>query len=154
MENKRGQGLSVNAIILIVLGVVVLVVLILGFTIGWDKVAPWIKTSNNVDTIAQACSTACTTGSVYDYCSVNRELNDGTRKITTSCATFSVYSNYSQYGIQKCPAISCNIDCTTIKIEGKTPVESTTSCNKDTQDDITSIAKIKNTANKYCCLDK
>ena len=47
--NKRGQGLSTNAIILIVLGVVVLVVLIGGFTIGWGQMAPWIKTNKKAD---------------------------------------------------------------------------------------------------------
>ena len=32
---KRGQSMSTNTIILIILGVVVLVVLIMGFTQGW-----------------------------------------------------------------------------------------------------------------------
>jgi len=107
--NKRGQGLSTNAIILIVLGVVVLVVLIGGFTIGWGQMAPWIKT-NNVATIAQACGVACSTGSQFDYCSVDRELNDGTTEITNNCNEFSGEENkdtYGKYGIEKCPQITC-----------------------------------------------
>lgn len=152
MENKRGQGLSVNAIILIVLGVIVLVMLVLGFTIGWDKIAPWIKTDNNVATIAQACATACSTNSVYDYCSVERELKNGTNEIKTSCAVFSVYSAFSKYGIQKCSAISCNIDCKDIKFDSKTADESTSACGTD-KEDITSIAKVETLGNK-CCIAK
>ena len=72
--NKKAQGLSTNAIILIVLGVIVLVVLVVGFLAGWDKIASWIKPSNNVKTIVDACSMACSTNSVYDYCNVTREV--------------------------------------------------------------------------------
>ena len=45
---KRGQGLSTSAIILIILGVVVLVVLIAGFTIGWSALKDYINPSNNL----------------------------------------------------------------------------------------------------------
>ena len=72
--NKRGQGLSVNAIILIVLGVVVLAVLIFGFTVGFGKILPFISSGNNVDTIVTACSTACTTNNVLGYCTTPREI--------------------------------------------------------------------------------
>lgn len=73
--DKKAQGLSINAIILIVLGIVVLAVLIIGFTIGWGKIAPWISTGgNNIDTIVQQCSLACTTSSMNDYCNVLREV--------------------------------------------------------------------------------
>ena len=36
-KNRKGQGLSTNAIILIVLGIVVLVVLIAGIMLGWGQ---------------------------------------------------------------------------------------------------------------------
>jgi len=110
---KRGQGLSTNAIILIILGVVVLVILIMGFTMGWDRIAPWIS-SNNVDTIVQQCSVACSTNSVYDYCSTNRTLNDGTNKIKSTCYTFSLDLDLAKYGIDE-----CSLDC-----------KSTTNCNE------------------------
>ena len=35
--NKKGQDLSIGTLILIVLGIVVLVLLILGFTLGWGN---------------------------------------------------------------------------------------------------------------------
>ena len=107
MQNKRGQGLSTNAIILIVLGVVVLVVLIGGFTIGWGQMAPWIKT-NNVNTIVQACSVACSTDNKYDYCTVDRELNDGSTKVKTDCNLLSK-PPYTNYEIKECPQLTCTL---------------------------------------------
>ncbi len=100
--DKRGQGLSTNAIILIVLGVVVLVILILGFTMGWDKIAPWMS-KDNVDTIVNQCSVACSTHSVYDYCTKERELNDGANKIQGNCSFFAV--NHPKYGVANCSAL-------------------------------------------------
>jgi hypothetical protein len=102
MDNKRGQGLSTNAIILIILGVVVLVVLILGFTMGWSRIAPWLS-NDNVDTIVQQCAVACSTNSVYDYCTKERELNDGKNKVTGTCVYFQ---NSNKYGLTPC-SLSC-----------------------------------------------
>ncbi|MBU0893851.1 MAG: hypothetical protein KKF48_04070 [Nanoarchaeota archaeon] len=112
MINKRGQGLSTNAIILIILGVVILVVLIIGFTLGWERLAPWIKPSNNVKDIVQACSIACSTENVYDYCSFKRELKaedlpDDVKSIEETCKFFSDTANtdYTKYGIKDCPGL-------------------------------------------------
>jgi len=107
MFNKRGQGLSINAIILIILGVVVLVILIAGFTMGWGKVAPWIS-SNNVDTIVTACGIACSTDSQYDFCSVDRVLKDAEGKeVTASCFELSK-DFYSKYDIKGCSSVDCS----------------------------------------------
>ncbi|GBE19808.1 hypothetical protein BMS3Abin17_00537 [archaeon BMS3Abin17] len=107
MNNKRGQGLSTNAIILIVLGVVVLVILIAGFTIGWSSISSYLS-SNNVNTIVKACSTACSTDDVYGYCSIDRKLVDAEKKeFTETCAEFSINADYEKYGIQACSAIDC-----------------------------------------------
>lgn len=74
--DKKAQGLSTNAIVLIVLGVFVLVVLIAGFTIGWAKILPFLGTDNNVDQVVQQCALACATSSTFDYCK-DREINYG-----------------------------------------------------------------------------
>jgi len=71
--DKRGQGLSTNAIILIILGVVVLAVLIIGFTMGWDTIAPWLS-KDNVQNIVTSCETACVIQNVYDYCTSERVI--------------------------------------------------------------------------------
>jgi len=108
LRNKKGQGLSVNAIILIILGIIVLVILILGFTIGWNKFLPFIG-GNNVQNIVTACETACTTGAKYDFCSTARSVDDGVNaKFDSNCNTLANDAKYEQYGIKKCPAITCS----------------------------------------------
>ena len=107
MQNKRGQGLSTNAIIMIILGVVVLIVLILGFTMGWGKFLPFLST-NNVDTIKNSCGVACSTNSAFDYCSVAREVNDGVNdKFSDTCSSLANNETYipRNYGIAKCPGL-------------------------------------------------
>ncbi len=107
MENKRGQGLSTNAIILIILGVVILIILIVGFTLGWDKIAPFIKT-NNVETIKSSCVSACATVNTYSFCSQNRTLKaDGVKLEDKTCFELNKTA-YPAYGIEECPAITCS----------------------------------------------
>ena len=145
MQNKKGQGLSTNAIILIVLGVVVLIVLIIGFTVGWKNIAPWLS-SDNVDTIVNQCGTSCTTNSKYDYCTKTRTLNAEEVEIETNCAVFSVINEYSQYGIEECSLIDCDIECESITVGENTAVPKDL-C-EDTEDDVTSITDVK------CCILK
>lgn len=113
MFNKRGQGLSTSAIVLIVLGVVVLAILIIGFTIGWGKLAPWIS-SDNTDTIVQACTAACSTGSVSAYCVTERELKSDNlfekKSITGTCKFFATNPAFSLLGIEDCSASLCVAD--------------------------------------------
>ena len=110
-KNRRGQGLSTNAIILIILGVIILVILIAGFTLGWKKLIPFIST-NNVDTIKTSCSIACSTESAFDYCSVERDVKDGTNdKFSETCFNLASSDEYASrnYGIGKCSAITCGV---------------------------------------------
>jgi hypothetical protein len=109
MVNKRGQGMSISTVILLILGLVILVVLILGFTMGWSKILPFVS-KNNLDGVNNACSIACSTNGVYDYCGVKRDVKDGTNpKFSATCqelSTQQVYINRN-YGIAACPAL-CN----------------------------------------------
>jgi hypothetical protein len=110
MINKKGQGMSISTVILLILGLVILVVLILGFTIGWSKLAPWIS-SNNLDTLKNSCATFCATGGTYDFCSVLRDVKDGTNaKFQATCQDLSTKATYLSrgYGIVACPNL-----CTT-----------------------------------------
>lgn len=119
--NKRGQSLSTGAIILIILGVIVLVVLALGFTIGWNKLTPWLSQGNNVQAIATQCSTYCSLTSTYDYCArqmtvtansityngtCNQFANDPS-KITSKPVDSNLATNVKSFGVASCPAITC-----------------------------------------------
>ncbi len=113
-NNNRGQELSTSTIILIILGIAVLVILVIGFTIGWQKVVPWLS-SNNVDTVVNQCQAACTTSNVYDYCNSQRKLvaddlpvgADGKKPsdVTNTCNFFSTDSTYLKYNIGACPGL-------------------------------------------------
>ena len=119
LRQKRGQGLSTNAIILIVLGVVVLVILIAGFTMGWRNVAPWLS-SENVGTIVTSCDTSCSTNNVYAFCSKDRELVDSEKKkVKTTCVILAEVSDFSKYAIDECSSIDCELLCSDLKINDK-----------------------------------
>jgi len=107
-KSKRGQGLSINAIILIVLGIVVLVFLILGFALGWGNLRDKVFSSNNVNTISQGCQTSCLTGAEFDYCSAKRELKaDGINLKDVTCNYLA--QKQPRYEIETCPSVSCNV---------------------------------------------
>lgn len=81
MENRRGQGLSITTIVIIILAIVVLVFLVYGFSVGWNNLFDRVENigggAENVASIVQACSLACSTNSQFDYCSVRREVTFG-----------------------------------------------------------------------------
>jgi len=110
MINKKGQGLSVNVIILLVLGLAVLVILILGFTIGWNKILPFIA-GNNVDTIVNQCQAACSTNSQYGFCATTRTVNDGiNEEFDATCYSLATDTLYTSrlYGVDTCPQVTCS----------------------------------------------
>ncbi len=106
MFNKRGQELSTSTIILLILGVIILVLLALGFTSGWGKIFPWIS-SSNVDQVKSLCSSACAVNGEYEYCRAPKTLttsNKSEKIIDSTCFYLATYQ--PKYGIE-----SCNIDC-------------------------------------------
>jgi len=115
--NKRGD--TNWAVISIILAVLVLVILIIGFTLGWDKINPFVS-RKNVDTVVSVCQTACATSSTYDYCNVQRKLVDAEKnKITSSCYVFANYEEFLKYNIENCDTITCSTGCTDLVINGK-----------------------------------
>ncbi len=107
LMNKKGQGLSTNAIILIILGVIVLAVLAIGFFFGWQTLLPWIQ-QDNVDTIVSQCQTACSTRSTFAFCSQERTLRAGGEEVATeTCLEFATNEEYAIYDVGECPQITC-----------------------------------------------
>jgi len=88
--NERGQGMSINVIVMIILAVVVLVFLVYGFTVGWtnlfDNLGNFGGGESNVQTIIQACGIACSTNSQFDYNTLMRDVKFGDgNKVKASC---------------------------------------------------------------------
>ena len=113
-KDKKGQSLTLGTIILIVLGVIVLVFLIWGFANGWgtlwDKILAFGGGGSTVDTIAQSCAIACTTGSINEFCSLQRTVKiDATTEVKGySCSQLVEGKEGIALGIiQECPSIKC-----------------------------------------------
>ncbi|MBM3233062.1 hypothetical protein FJZ18_02760 [Candidatus Pacearchaeota archaeon] len=86
--NRRGQELSVGTLILIVLGIVLLVLLILGFSLGWSNL--WEKinifsSTTSLESIAQKCSLAVTSGSLLSYCESFTQITFEGKKQYVNC---------------------------------------------------------------------
>lgn len=111
--NKRGQEISVNTLVLIVIAVLVLVFLIVGFAIGWKKIFPFITPGNNVKEVVDKCSLACNTQSVYDYCSAKREVRVDEAIISISpkkefTATCKDLEAVNGLGVSPCASLQCS----------------------------------------------
>jgi len=84
MVNKKGQDLSIGTLILIVLGIVVLVLLILGFSMGWTNL--WEKInifggSGSISTVITNCGLLVASDSSYSYCNDFKKIDvDGSNK--------------------------------------------------------------------------
>lgn len=159
--DKKAQGLSVNMIILIILGVAVLVLAILGFTLGWSSLTPWID-SKNIDTIVKTCNTKCALGNKYDFCNANLESalkDEKGNEIITSCYALANIPEFNIYGINKCSNINCQpeSECQLIKININNKEfigEEKDNCDEN-DIDISDIAKGKSsdsTSTLHCCL--
>lgn len=76
--NKRGAEMTIGTIVMIILALVVLVVLIYGFTVGWGNLFQNIIGFGggkvNVQTVVQSCQVSCSTQSSYDYCQRKRNV--------------------------------------------------------------------------------
>jgi hypothetical protein len=118
--NKKGQNLTIGTIIMIVLGIAVLVFLIFGFSTGWNNM--WSKITNlgggeaNVATIRQSCVLACSIENKEGFCDqvrIVKYYDPATPgKIATNeegtCDDWTSEDGvYSNMGVPKCPAITC-----------------------------------------------
>lgn len=121
MFNKRGQELSTTTIILLVLGVIILVVLVIGFSTKWTVFKNLISPTN-VDNMVEDCNTVCELNSKYSFCSAERLLrvNEDKLEVRTSCAVLASASNFEKYSFEECPVIECDLKCEDIVIDSKT----------------------------------
>jgi len=104
---KRGMELTIGTMVVIVLAIVVLVVLIVGFTGGWGNL--WGNISaffggSNIDSIVQACNTACLTNSKNAWCLEERKITG----VSITEKTCDELKSQVEYGFKDCPAITCS----------------------------------------------
>ena len=123
-DNKKGQGLELSTIILIVLGIAVLIFLIFGFYTGWSSL--WGRITNlgggggsNIDSVRQGCMVACVGQSNSDWCTTKRTVKydeaveiSGVKKksVVGTCNEFADPTkavNYPGVNVEAC-TITCN----------------------------------------------
>jgi len=83
--DKKGQSLSINTIIILILAIAVMVFLIAGFAIGWGKISQYLS-GKNVQEVVDGCSISCSSGSgSYEFCFGKKTLSsdDGKFKDVT-----------------------------------------------------------------------
>jgi len=103
MENKKGQEMSVSTLILIVLGVVILVILVLGFSLGWDTIFGKLKfVPSDLQALKSACPTYSEQNLVIDYCQL--------REIKTSVIGKKEYLNCEDPRVKSTSSIQCDKD--------------------------------------------
>ncbi len=100
--NKKGQDLSIGTLILIVLGIVVLVLLILGFSLGWDNL--WEKInifggSSSVGDVVTQCSLSITQANTYDYCNSFKSIKIDGKTEYLNCQDDRVQGSLSKTGL-------------------------------------------------------
>ncbi len=162
MVNKKAQSMSLTTILLMVLGIVVVVLLIWGFSTGWsgfwDRISPF-GSKANVDSIRSGCKLACASSDQYNFCEKSQtvKFDDGT-SWKGSCYNFMANS---KVGVEGC-SIECSVDKLPKKCEGTSEnslegkwQEKACDTTLD-EEDVTS--KVGNTDgkndNKYCCIQK
>ena len=110
--NKRGQGLNVTTIIIVVLAILVLVILTLYFTGGmqklWEQITGVAGTYNEADvtTARQLCITFCTTQDEQSFCSYKFNLRKGDAVEVKYCDQYPINAHLSP----ECTAFR-DIDC-------------------------------------------
>jgi|SRR3989344_6083678 len=117
VSDKKGD-VTIGTIILIVLGVVVLVFLIFGFSTGWnnlwDKIFNFGGGNTNVDTIRTACSLACSQKAVDAFCNEQREVKyskpNGNSPATGTCKSLANNNNAKTAGlyVEDCVGLCVN----------------------------------------------
>jgi hypothetical protein len=93
--NKKGQEMSVSTLVLIVIGIVVLVMLILGFSFGWQNL--WNKINilgagSSVDTVVESCKIAATSDLVNSYCDEFKKVKIANQNMYVNCQYSAVVS--------------------------------------------------------------
>src|SRR3989344_2780031 len=114
MKSKRGE-MTIGAIVGIILAIFVLVFIIYAFTTGTvpflDTIRNFGGGTVNVQTVVQSCQVACTTQSVYDYCTRTRNVvfdTDKNNQLNNKPYSCLQLQQMTSGGVGLEP---CNIDC-------------------------------------------
>ena len=106
--NKKGQELSIGTLVLIILGVIVLVLLVLGFSIGWENLFSkiGIVQGSDLSAMVSSCKVAVASQSQGSYCEFKKvKLSDGTKEI--NCEYSEVQNELGEQKLTACNVKYC-----------------------------------------------
>ncbi len=158
--NKRGQELSIGTLVLIVLGIIVLVLLVLGFSIGWDKLFSLIGITSGSDLSAMvtACKVAVASQSQVSYCEFKKvKLGDGKSKMI-NCEYSEVQDGLGNDKLAGCPDSIADMyadkgakkgQCSEY-IKGNNKGVEKEACDSNKEDDVTD--NVIMSSGKKCCV--
>lgn len=78
--DRKGQNVTITTLILIVLGVIVLVLLVTGFIIGWDRIIDIITIGGGLDQKLQKCNAAASFDAVFEFCEYEEVRIEGEKE--------------------------------------------------------------------------
>lgn len=160
-NQKKAAEMTIGTIIVIILSLIVLAVIVYGFTTGWGNLWENIKNFGggrvNVGSVVQGCNVACASVVEYDYCTLTRKIvfdETGTKNKDNNQLFTCKQLESKGVGLScdnlECPGISQGKTC--LNSGGKWQVKACDISGK-TQEDITSV--LTNTDDKgvnvYCC---
>lgn len=94
--NKKAQGLSSETIILLIIAVVVLAIVILGFTKGWSWVfSIFGMLPGDLEKAKQACDFAGTNNLETTYCNEFKEVNIAGKSQYLNCDGLEKYASFT-----------------------------------------------------------
>jgi len=76
--NKKGQELTIGTLILIVLGVIILVLLVIGFSVGWENIFKKFNIfggGTDIESVVQSCKIALSSNAKYSFCSDFKKIS-------------------------------------------------------------------------------
>jgi hypothetical protein len=84
MNKKAQEGMTLTTLLAIILGVVVLVILILGFTQGFDYIFGFFNQLPKIEAVVQVCGISAQSNLVADYCREFKSVDiDGVESYVT-----------------------------------------------------------------------
>ena len=110
--NKKGAEMAIGTIVIIILALVVLVVIIYGFSQGWDNLFRKIGLTGggkvNVQDTLSGCNLACSTNQQYAYCEKQLQVifKDGDKPQTFTCLSLQ-QTKGTTIGLDQCMGVTC-----------------------------------------------
>ncbi len=116
MGRKGQEGMSLGTLLLVILGVVILVVLIVGFTKGFDFIFEKFNLlpGQSLQTVVESCNIAGELKLSADYCSEFKQIKVDGKTEYLNCEDSRVQQNMKQ---ELRGEIKCDMDANNLKPE-------------------------------------